>query len=102
MHTTASPRFNASSIAKYFTPFNFNWMDPHYMAGATDPRYRLNNTNMTLDLQRTMAEKWRYGPMLWALRVGTAERPAVQTAADNLTNNHANTGKETKHLNLKL
>ena len=55
------------------------------MAGATDPRFRLNNTNMTLDLQRTMAEKWRYGPMIWGLRLGTAEHPPVQSAGDNQT-----------------
>ena len=27
LHTIAAPRFNASSIAKYYTPFNFNWME---------------------------------------------------------------------------
>eukprot|EP01043_Picozoa_sp_COSAG02_P051126 COSAG02_NODE_5344_length_4414_cov_5.903824_1_plen_998_part_00 len=85
LHVTAAPRFNTSSTTKYYTPFNFNWMDPHYMAGATDPRYRLNNTNMTLDLQHTMAKKWRYGPMLWGLRVGSEDEPPVQTAGDNLT-----------------
>ena len=96
LHSVPPPRFNKSSIAEYFTPFNFNWMDPHYMAGASDvdPEIRLNNTNMTVALQRVMAEKFRYGLLKQGLRLGTADKPWVPNAADNATFALANSHPE--------
>ena len=96
LHSVPAPRFNQSSISEYFTPFNFNWMDPHYMAGASDvdPAIRLNNTNMTVALQRVMAEKFRYGILKQGLRVGTAAKPWIPNAADNATFALANSHPE--------
>ena len=41
----ADPRYNASSIEKHGTPYNFNWMDPSYMAGQGQPAERKILTN---------------------------------------------------------
>jgi hypothetical protein len=51
MNVVAGPRFNESAIKQYGTPYNFNWMDPHYMAGATNPSLKRFNANLTIELQ---------------------------------------------------
>lgn len=55
------------------------------MAGSSDvdPDIRLNNTNMTIALQHTLALKFRYGLLKQGLRVGTADKPWIPTAEDN-------------------
>jgi len=60
---------------------------PHYMAGASDvdPDIRLNNTNMTIALQHTLALKFRYGLLKQGLSVGTAGKPWIPSAEDNCT-----------------
>jgi hypothetical protein len=57
------------------------------MAGSSDvdPAIRLNNTNMTMALQRTLAFKFRYGLLKQDLRLGTAEKPFIPSARDNCT-----------------
>jgi hypothetical protein len=82
LHAAVAPRFNLTAVAKYHTPYNFNWMDPHYMAGATDPQFKRNNTNLTVALQTILASKWRFGPMLWSLPSGTAADPYVPSGRD--------------------
>eukprot|EP01046_Picozoa_sp_COSAG06_P019084 COSAG06_NODE_1348_length_9778_cov_6.672280_7_plen_990_part_00 len=67
LHAAPAPRFNITSVEKYRTPYNFNWADPHFMAGANDPVFSQNNTNMTVALQQILVRKWRYAPMLWSL-----------------------------------
>jgi hypothetical protein len=32
MQQYAGPRYNTTAIATYGTPYNFNWMDPHYVS----------------------------------------------------------------------
>lgn len=57
------PRYNASALARFKTPYHFNWMDPwNYMAGQDVPRRE--RLNVTLDLMKTLSSKWRYGWML--------------------------------------
>ena len=60
----AAPRFNDSAIAKYKTPFNFNWMSPKYMAGNGIPSERPLLANRTVAIQRVLSERWRYGIVL--------------------------------------
>lgn len=57
------------------------------MAGSSDvdPAIRLNNTNMTLDLQHTLADKFRYGLLLQGLRLSTSAKGFTPTAIDNVT-----------------
>jgi hypothetical protein len=64
------------------------YCSPHYMAGSSDvdPSIRLNNTNMTIALQHTLAFKFRYGLLKQGLRVGTADKPWIPSAEDNCTN----------------
>ena len=57
------------------------------MAGSSDvdPDIRLNNTNMTIALQHTLALKFRYGLLMQGLRIGTADKPWIPSAEDNCT-----------------
>lgn len=57
------------------------------MAGSSDvdPDIRLNNTNMTIALQHTLALKFRYGLLKQGLRVGTADKPWIPSVEDNCT-----------------
>ena len=61
------------------------------MAGSSDvdPAIRLNNTNMTIALQHTLAFKFRYGLLKQGLRVGTADKPWIPSAEDNCTTTNA-------------
>ena len=52
------PRFDLGALAKYKTPYNFNWMDPwNYMAGMDVPRAL--KYNVTKDMMIDLAMKWR-------------------------------------------
>ena len=59
MKWTASPRYNASAVVEYGMPFNFNWMDVHYMADA-EMRGGSGYDQVT-ELQIAMSSRWRYG-----------------------------------------
>ena len=54
------PRFNASAIAEFGTPWNFNWMDQSYMAGVF-PGSRWLKDNLTMEIEVTTSSKYRYG-----------------------------------------
>jgi hypothetical protein len=56
-------------------------------AGSSDvdPAIRKNNTAMTTELQRTLADKFRYGLLVQGLRVGRDGKPGVPSALDNAT-----------------
>ena len=69
------------------------------MAGSSDvdPDIRLNNTNMTIALQHTLALKFRYGLLMQGLRIGTADKPWIPSAEDNCTITITTTTTTTSH-----
>jgi len=60
----SDPRFNSSAIEKHGTGYNFNWMDPSYMAGQGQPAERKVLANFTIAIMEVLAQKWRYGTMV--------------------------------------
>ena len=59
-------RLNKTALAKHTTPWNFNWMASNYMAGENQPGSRGGHwlSNYTVDITKSMSERWRYGTQL--------------------------------------
>lgn len=55
------PRYNASAVLEYDTPFNFNWMALNYMAACPQGTSAGICDRIVTDTATALASKWRYG-----------------------------------------